>query len=108
MTSYESDPWLIRYAELFEIGNQFALDHPDYVEKEISRGLPQDIAVMIQTSGTTGVPKIAMLSHRNLTTMAAQWVENANIQPEENSFLCRRLPGLSIRCGESASHWAAR
>jgi len=108
MTSYESDPWLIGYAELFEIGNQFALDHPDYVEKEISRGLPQDIAVMIQTSGTTGVPKIAMLSHRNLTTMAAQWVENANIQPEENwlsmsppAWIVDQMWGVGVSLGSA-------
>jgi long-chain acyl-CoA synthetase len=39
---------------------------------------------MIQTSGTTGVPKLAMLSHRNLLTMAGQWLNDAQIEPEEN------------------------
>jgi long-chain acyl-CoA synthetase len=84
MTAYENDAWLISYAGLLETGEKYLADHPDDVEEEISKGRPQDIAVMIQTSGTTGVPKIAMLSHRNLTTMAEQWVEAANIQPEEN------------------------
>jgi long-chain acyl-CoA synthetase len=49
-----------------------------------SIGTPDDIAVMIQTSGTTGVPKLAMLSHRNLLTMARQWIEETRIKPEEN------------------------
>ena len=84
MTSYENDSWLISYAGLLEIGEKYIADHPGDIEEEINKGRPQDIAVMIQTSGTTGVPKIAMLSHRNLATMAAQWVEAANIQPEEN------------------------
>ena len=84
MTAYENDAWLISYAGLLETGEKYLADHPDDVEEEISKGRPRDIAVMIQTSGTTGVPKIAMLSHRNLTTMAEQWVEAANIQPEEN------------------------
>jgi len=84
MTSYENDPWLISYAGLLETGEKFIADHPGYIEDEIGKGRPQDIAVMIQTSGTTGIPKMAMLSHRNLTTMAAQWVEAVNIQPEEN------------------------
>jgi long-chain acyl-CoA synthetase len=39
---------------------------------------------MIQTSGTTGIPKLAMLSHRNLRAMASQWVEETKIKPEEN------------------------
>jgi long-chain acyl-CoA synthetase len=108
MTSYESDPWLIGYAGLLEIGNHFITDHPEYVEKEISKGRPQDVAVMIQTSGTTGVPKIAMLSHRNLTTMAAQWVENANIQPEENwismsppAWIVDQMWGMGVALGSA-------
>ena len=84
MTAYENDAWLISYAGLLENGEKYLADHPNDVEEEIGKGRPRDIAVMIQTSGTTGVPKIAMLSHRNLTTMAEQWVEAANIQPEEN------------------------
>ena len=39
---------------------------------------------MIQTSGTTGIPKLAMLSHRNLISMAAQWTEETKIKPDEN------------------------
>lgn len=84
MTAYEKDDWLISYADLLETGEKYLADHPDDVDEEIGKGRPRDVAVMIQTSGTTGVPKIAMLSHRNLTTMAEQWVEAANIQPEEN------------------------
>jgi long-chain acyl-CoA synthetase len=84
MTSYEDDPWLISYAELLQLGEKFIKDHPDFIEAEINKGRPDDIAVMIQTSGTTGVPKLAMLSHRNLTAMARQWVEETKIKPEEN------------------------
>ena len=84
MTAYENDAWLISYADLLETGEKYLADHPEDVEEAIGKGRPRDIAVMIQTSGTTGVPKIAMLSHRNLITMAEQWVEAANIQPEEN------------------------
>ena len=84
MTSYEDDPWLISYAELLQLGEKFIKDHPDFIEEEINKGRPEDIAVMIQTSGTTGVPKLAMLSHRNLTAMAWQWQEETKIEPEEN------------------------
>lgn len=84
MTSYRDDPWLISYAGLLKLGEQYIEDHPGFIDAEINRGRPDDIAVMIQTSGTTGVPKLAMLSHRNLTTMALQWVDDTKIEPEEN------------------------
>jgi len=84
MASYGHEPWLISFAELLEEGDKFIRQHSDFVEEEIKKGRPEDIAVMIQTSGTTGIPKLAMLSHRNLLTMARQWTVEAKIQPEEN------------------------
>ena len=84
MTSYEDDPWLISYAGLLKEGEKLLNEYPRFVEEEIGKGRPDDIAVMIQTSGTTGVPKMAMLSHRNLIAMADQWVEETKIKPEEN------------------------
>jgi long-chain acyl-CoA synthetase len=84
MTSYQDDPWLISYAELLKLGEKYIEEHPGHIEDEIKKGRPDDIAVMIQTSGTTGVPKLAMLSHRNLTAMAEQWVEETKIKPEDN------------------------
>jgi len=84
MTSYENDPWLMSYAELLKTGEKFIAENPGFIEQEISKGRSDDIAVMIQTSGTTGIPKLAMLSHRNLRAMASQWVEETKIKPEEN------------------------
>ncbi len=106
MTSYENDPWLISYAALLEIGEKFMAGHPQYIEDEIGKGRSQDIAVMIQTSGTTGVPKIAMLSHRNLATMAVQWAQAANIQAEENwismsppAWIVDQMWGMGVALG---------
>jgi long-chain acyl-CoA synthetase len=84
MMSYENDSWLISYARLLEIGENFNSKNSGFVDEEIKKGRPDDIAVMIQTSGTTGIPKIAMLSHRNFMQMASQWIEATGIKPEEN------------------------
>jgi long-chain acyl-CoA synthetase len=108
MTSYEDNSWLISYAGLLELGEKFIAVHPSYVEEQIAMGRPQDVAVMIQTSGTTGVPKIAMLSHRNLATMAAQWMEATGIQPEGNwismsppAWIVDQMWGMGVALGSA-------
>ncbi len=106
MTSYEDDPWLVSYAKLLEMGEKYLVDHPGYVDAQIAKGRSHDIAVMIQTSGTTGVPKIAMLSHRNLTSMAEQWLVAENIQVEENwismsppAWIVDQMWGMGVSLG---------
>ena len=84
MTSYENESWLISYANLLKEGEKFNAEHDSFFDEEMAKGRPEDIAVMIQTSGTTGIPKLAMLSHRNITQMARQWVDAEMIQPEDN------------------------
>ncbi|MGV8059308.1 MAG: AMP-binding protein [Smithellaceae bacterium] len=84
MTSYESDPWLMSFAQLLETGEKFLQGNVNFIEEEIKKGRPDDIAVMIQTSGTTGIPKLAMLSHSNLIQIARQWTQANDIKPEEN------------------------
>jgi long-chain acyl-CoA synthetase len=108
MTSYQDDPWLISYADLLKLGEKYIEEHPGFIEDEISKGKPEDIAVMIQTSGTTGVPKLAMLSHRNLTTMARQWQDDAKIKPEENwlsmsppAWIVDQMWGMGVALGSA-------
>ncbi len=108
MTAYEEDPWLLSYAQLLALGEKFISEHPSCLDDSIAKGRPDDIAVMIQTSGTTGVPKIAMLSHRNLTAMAEQWRLAANIQPEENwismsppAWIVDQMWGMGVSLGSA-------
>jgi long-chain acyl-CoA synthetase len=75
MRNYRSDPWLLSYRELLERGDDLEREKPQLFPSELWRGRPDDIAVMIQTSGTTGLPKLAMLTHSNFTAMARKWLE---------------------------------
>ncbi|MDY7032187.1 MAG: AMP-binding protein [Thermodesulfobacteriota bacterium] len=60
--SYD-DPILLSFEGLEEIGKKYELDHPDLYEENVRAGKGSDIACFCYTSGTTGLPKAAMMSH---------------------------------------------
>ncbi len=74
MRTYQDNPWLLSFAELLEAGRTFEAASPGLFESEIEKGKPDETAVMILTSGTTGIAKLAMLTHRNFTSMARKWL----------------------------------
>ncbi|MDJ0655066.1 MAG: AMP-binding protein [Xanthomonadales bacterium] len=50
--------------KLYETGRAYGEAHPGQVEDIVSRGDPEDLAILVYTSGTTGMPKGAMLPQR--------------------------------------------
>ncbi len=84
MRTYQKDPWLISFSELIRKGETLDGEQPNRILSELQKGGRDETALMILTSGTTGVPKLAMLSHRNLTVMAVSWIEAMTIQTGEN------------------------
>ncbi|MBN2299001.1 MAG: AMP-binding protein [Deltaproteobacteria bacterium] len=74
MRTYRDNPWLLSFAELLDIGRKYEAGKPGLFESELEKGNPGDTALMIMTSGTTGIAKLAMLSHRSFTSMAEKWL----------------------------------
>ena len=70
-----SYPFLLSFAQVQEQGRVFGRAHPGYVEAAVQKTQGEDLAVISYTSGTTGVPKGVMLSHRNLITTAASYLQ---------------------------------
>ena len=75
MSSYRDDDWLMSFAELLESGEDLDKKQPELFDREVWKARPDDVALMIMTSGTTGISKLAMLSHVNFTEMAASWLK---------------------------------
>jgi long-chain acyl-CoA synthetase len=79
MRTYQDDPWLMSFRDLLKLGEAMHAAEPDRFMQELEKGKPRDTALMLQTSGTTGIPKLAMLTHRNFTSMAKNWLEAAPV-----------------------------
>ncbi len=79
---YRDDDWLISFAELLERGEALDRKEPELFLREVGKGRPDDIALMIMTSGTTGISKLAMMSHSNFAAMAESWLETLPVGME--------------------------
>ncbi|GIL13007.1 MAG: long-chain-fatty-acid--CoA ligase [Chloroflexota bacterium] len=65
------DPWLMSFEAVEELGRQYAAQHPGAFEQLVAEGKGEDIAIYSYTSGTTSLPKGAMIRHQNL--LHANW-----------------------------------
>ena len=69
MTKYDSD-LLAYFPDVIEMGKGYEKDHPGEFERNVEKTKAEDVAWICTTSGTTGFPKLAMLTHKNLISMA--------------------------------------
>ena len=64
------DAALISLDDVERMGRDADTREPGRYEALLERGAPDDVAVLLYTSGTTGTAKAAMISHRNLLATA--------------------------------------
>jgi len=68
MRGYD-DPLLAFFKDVQKAGRELAAKDPGLFDKMIESLSPEDVAMLVYTSGTTGLPKGSMITHRNITSI---------------------------------------
>ena len=86
------------------MGQLYDRDHPGWFEERVAQGKASDIAILSTTSGTTGDPKLAALTHESMVSMGHNLMKVDPMAPQDEfvSFLPLAWIGeqmMVISCG---------
>ena len=103
MRNYEED-YLISLKEVQQLGRELEKEKPDLFEEMVNKGSGEEVALLFYTSGTTALPKGALLSHHNMLTMGQHLmaVDPCKASDDYVSYLPFAWIGeqmMSISCG---------
>ena len=88
------DDWVIGFEDFLALGRD--ISDADFEQRTRSTG-PQDPAGIVYTSGTTGVPKGAVLTHDNITFTAQSVKGSTRIEDDDEVFLFLPLAHVFAR-----------
>jgi long-chain acyl-CoA synthetase len=100
---YQQD-CLISLKEVGQLGRELEKEKPELFDALIQKGHGEEIALLFYTSGTTALPKGALLSHHNMLSMGQHLMEIDPCQETDDyvSYLPFAWIGeqmMSISCG---------
>lgn len=88
------DPLIISFTEVMELGRKYEQAHPRLFEQNVEKGKGDDIAFIYYTSGTTGLPKGATLTHKALINTARGFINRYPLS--ENDDLVSNFPAAWV------------
>jgi len=116
MRDYQSDSWFVFIEDIYRIGEKVHAENPNLFESMVDDGEADQVCHLCLTSGTTGLPKGTMLTHKNFISMGLQLTEAdpledtdeyvsflpfAWIGEQMNSFGVAMATGITINFPES-------
>jgi len=88
------DPLITSFIDVVELGKEYGKTHEGLFEENVGNGREDDIAFIYYTSGTTGLPKGALLTHRALVNTARGFVVRYPLS--ENDDLMSNFPAAWV------------
>ncbi len=83
LQNYQKD-WLIAFTDVQEMGRRFGKENPDYFMGSVNQVKPDDMSIIVYTSGTTGNPKGVMITHRMIADCSRGFLEWDNLKETED------------------------
>ena len=88
------DPIIIGFAEVMELGREYEETHPGLFEQNVEKGKGEDTAFIYYTSGTTDLPKGAVLTHKALIKTAQGFVSRYPLSEKDD--LISNFPAAGV------------
>ena len=88
------DPILIAFTEVIKLGREYEQSHQGLFEQNVEQGKGSDTAFIYYTSGTTGLPKGAVLTHQALINTSQAFVDRYPLS--KNDDLVSNFPAAWV------------
>jgi long-chain acyl-CoA synthetase len=85
MRSYD-DPILVFFKDVQKSGRELASKNPNLFNEMIDQVTPEDVGTIVYTSGTTGLPKGSMITHKNMTSIG-RFIDEVDEAKETDNYV---------------------